>query len=159
MDAGMYDRNRIYPQLGFDQFFTLDEMRQLGEVPRAGTLFNGARDDYVAKLVHQDILRPGKRLTYWMTLTSHFPINFALARELATPAELAVAKSQPEFLWAYTVICRRTLENIAEIAADPALTDCDFIIVGDHSLPATSDEIRQYITPKKIPYLILRHKK
>lgn len=157
--AGMYDRDRIYPLLGFDHVVLLEQMRQNGDVPRAGMLFNGARDDYVATLVHQDILRPGKRLTYWMTLTSHVPINIPLAEQLATPADLAVVKDLPRQVWAYTVICRKTLESIAKIAADPALADYDFVIVGDHKLPVTDVETKSYIMPNKVAYLILRHKK
>ena len=157
--GGMYDRSRLYPLLGFDQTVMLEQMRQAGDVPRAGIFFNGATDEYVAKLVHQDILRPGKRLTYWLTLTSHVPVNYQLARQLATPEELAAANGQSELVWGYTVICRKTLESIAEIAADPALEDCDFVIVGDHNLPVTSAELKEHFLPHKVAYLILRHKK
>lgn len=153
-----YDRDRLYPLLGFENSTFLDEMRRAGNVPLAGTLFHGAEDTFVAERVHQDVLRPGKRLVYWMTLSSHVPINVPFARRIATPQELASSGDLPSAVWAYCVICRHTLESIAAIAADPSLTDCDFVIVGDHPLPNSSAEMRSYFVPGKIACLILRHK-
>ena len=154
----MYDRDRLYPLLGFENSTFLDEMRRAGDVPLAGTLFHGAQDAFVATQVHREILRPAKRFVYWMTLSSHVPINSSFAHQIATPEEQATAKYLPPTVWGYTVICRKTLESIAEIAADPSLDDCDFVIVGDHPLGITSKEIRSYFVPGKIAYLILRHK-
>ena len=153
-----YDRDRLYPLLGFENSTFLDEMRRAGNVPLAGTLFHGAEDTFVAQRVHQDVLRPGKRLVYWMTLSSHVPINVPFARRIATPQELASSGDLPLAVWAYRVICRHTLESIAAIAADPSLTDCDFVIVGDHPLPLSSGEMRGYFVPGKIACLILRNK-
>jgi hypothetical protein len=155
----MYDRDRIYPLLGFEKPVFLDELRRQGDVPLVGTLFHGASDSFVASQVHQALLRPGKKLVYWMTLSSHVPVNNPFARQIATPEELASAGELPAAVWGYRVICRRTLESIAAIAADESLDDCDFIIVGDHSIPITSAGMRSYFEPNKVAYLILRHKK
>jgi hypothetical protein len=155
----MWDRDRLYPLLGFDKSIFLDEMRREGDVPLAGTLFHGAQDSFVAAQAHREILQSGKRLVYWMTLSSHCPVNKSFAQQIATPEELAAARDLPPTVWAYSVICRNTLKSIADIAADETLDDCDFIIVGDHSLPITSGESRSYFAPYRVPYLILRHKK
>ena len=153
-----YDRDRLYPLLGFENSTFLDEMRRKGNVPLAGTLFHGAEDTFVAEQVHRDVLRPGKRLVYWLTLSSHVPINIPFARRIATPGELAAAGDLPSAVWAYRVICHHTLESIAAIAADPSLNNCDFVIVGDHPLPVSSGQMRGYFVPGEIAYLILRHK-
>jgi len=155
----MFDRDRLYPILGFDHSVFLDEMRKDGDVPLTGTLFHGAQDAYVASLVHREILRPGKRFVYWLTLSSHVPVNIPFAKQIATPDELAAAPSLPPAIWGYTVICRKTLDSIADIAADESLTNCDFIIVGDHSLPLSNSTLRKYYFPNRIPYLILHCKK
>jgi hypothetical protein len=155
----MYDRDRYYPMMGFDRSIFLNEMKENNEVPLAGTLFHGATDSYVASLVHRQILKPGKQFVYWLTLSSHIPINVPFAKQIASPEELAGADNLPAAIWGYSVICRKTLDSIAEIAADESLTNCDFIIVGDHQLPLSSAKLRPYIVSRQIPYLILRWKK
>jgi hypothetical protein len=155
----MYERDRYYPMVGFDRSIFLNEMEKNGGVPLAGTLFHGAVDSYVASLVHQQILQPGKQFVYWLTLSSHVPINVPFAKQIASPEEREMAGHLPPAIWGYTVICRKTLDSIAEIAADKSLTNCDFIIVGDHSLPLNSKNLKPYIVSGHVPYLILRWKK
>ncbi len=155
----VYERDRYYPMMGFDRSIFLNEMRKSGDVPLVGTLFHGATDSYVASMVHQQILQPGKQFVYWLTLSSHLPINVPFAKQIASPEQQEMAGHLPPAIWGYAVICRKTLESIAEIAADESLTNCDFIIVGDHPLPLASRKLRSYIVSGQIPYLILRWKK
>ena len=155
----MYDRDRYYPMMGFDRSIFLNEMGKNDGVPLAGTLFHGATDPYVASLVHREILQPGKQFVYWLTLSTHVPINISFAKQIALPEEQAMASHLPPAIWGYTVICRKTLDSIAEIAADKSLTNCDFIIVGDHPLPLSSAKLRPYVASEQVPYLILRWKK
>jgi hypothetical protein len=153
----MYDRGKVYPMLGFDRTHFLNEMEKNG-APLTGTLFRGAQDSYVAGLVHEEILRPGRRLVYWMTLNSHVPVNVPFAKTLATPEELRQFTALPAPVWGHAVILRKTLESIEQIAADPAAAGCDFVVVGDHSIPLTDKELKSFYEPNRVPYLILRHK-
>jgi hypothetical protein len=155
----MYARDELYPLVGFDHAVFLNEMRK--EDPGlllTGTVFRGAADAYVAELVHKEIVRPGKRLVYWMTLSSHLPVNTPLAQKIATPDELRHAGEMPPAVWAYNVICNHTLESIAAIATDESLTNCDFVIVGDHSAFVPNKNLKSAYVPYRVPYLILRHR-
>ena len=155
----MFERDQHYPMMGFDHSIFLNEMEKNGGVPLTGTVFHGATDSYVASLVHQQILQPGKQFVYWLTLSSHVPIDVPFAKQIASPEEREMAGHLPPAIWGYAVICRKTLDSIAEIAADESLTNCDFIIVGDHSLPLNSTKLKPYIVTGHVPYLILRWKK
>jgi hypothetical protein len=152
----MYERDKVYPMLGFDHSVFLVDMQEQGNVPLAGTLFRGAQDSYVAGLVHDELRKPGKRFVYWMTLTSHFPVNVPFAKNIATPKELQAFEKLPPPVWAYQVICHKTLQSIAAIAADQSLTNCDFVIVGDHYL-STANAEKDFYIHNRVPYLILRH--
>ena len=157
--AGMYERDRLYPLLGFGHSVFLDDMKKSSEgpVPVCGTLFHGAKDSFVASLVRDEIRQPGKRLVYWLTLAGHIPVNIPLARELATPEDQKTFGELPVEVWAHNVICRSVLQNIADIAAEKSLRNCDFVIVGDHAVPFTSAKLRGFYQPNCVPYLILRH--
>lgn len=159
--SAMYQRYRLYPLLGFERSFFVDDMEMGGcnHVPIAGTLFPGATDNYVASLVREEVLKPGKRLVYWMTLSGHIPVNISLARDLAAHETQETSRKLPVEVWAHTVICRNVLERIAEIAAQKSLSNCDFVIVGDHSVPFTDAKLRGFYQPNRVPYLILRHNK
>ena len=154
----MYNRGNTYPKLGFDRMLFLRDMQQLESMPLAGTLFCGAQDISVAKLVRREIARPGRRLVYWLTLSSHIPVDVSYAARIATPAEQATRAGQPEAIWAFSVICQHALTSIATMAADESLGECDYIIVGDHALPVMGEELKKCIVPNRVPYLILRHK-
>lgn len=155
----MYERDRLYPLFGFDHMVFLDEMRKgTNDVPLAGTLFHGAEDSYVATLVRREISKPGKQFVYWLTLSSHVPINVPFAKKVASEEKSTTDPHLPPAIWGYTVICHETLDSIARIAADESLTNCDFIIVGDHPLPLSSAQLKSYIVPGQVPYLILRHR-
>jgi hypothetical protein len=154
--GSMYNRDKQYPHLGFDRLTFLDQMQATDNVPLAGALFRGAKDGYVAGLVHSELSKPGRRFVHWMTLSGHTPIDMDYAREVSVHS--LKDSGMPDSVWAHYEIRDNVFRLIAKIAADESIGNCDFIIVGDHPVPFSNPAARAWFCEHTIPYVLLRQK-
>ena len=113
-----------------------------------GPIFTGLCDDDVADWVGNVLAENGEKplFLYWLTLNTHLPVvpeakgsHFACASEADAFADAQTC--------AMADIWRKTFAKIAALAADPRLSETEFLIVGDHSPPSWTRRGRSLFTP------------
>lgn len=156
--GGMYDRITLYPEIGFGKSVFLEDMRRAAAVDEAGTLFRGASDEQVARLVRAELLAPGKRFVYWLTLSGHVPVDMEYALRVTRAATSDPTQDLPAEVLAHQAICSSVIQAISEILADSGVGACDAIIVGDHAVPFMPSVAKQWYRADSVPYAIVRHR-
>lgn len=158
--SDMFDRHTWYPAIGFNRMHFKEDIIAAGpaRVPsRCGSVFEGLCDTELAGLVRQELLTPsGKpKLVYWLTLNSHVPYVPQQAGQLGcTTPRAAIANRtvcQLSEYWADVI------DQVARIAADPALPPTDILVVGDHHTPLWERAAKKSFTLNKVDWYALRH--
>jgi len=150
--SNMFARNRWYRELAFDRLVFLDN---LGPVRTCGSLFRGACDLEMAKMVEADLVKAtSPQFSYWLTLSSHQPIEVSseTTTELGCGGISDSAKTT-ECVWAKLI--RKANESIAHIATAKGLAPTEFVIVGDHAPPFITKQLRNEFSQNEVPYVHL----
>lgn len=155
----MFRRSLWYPNIGFTRMnFAGDIERAHGPlVPsRCGSVFRGLCDGEMARVVRAELLAPAERpkLVYWLTLNSHVPF-------VPHPrGRLGCGRDAPPF--GNRTVCQlgeywqEVMDEVARIAADPALPPTDILIVGDHHTPLWERSAKNRFVLGRVDWFLLR---
>lgn len=156
MDGHLFDRNKWYPKIGFDEVRFRDSFKDLG-LPNCPGAFSGTCDadvaDWIGDRLEKDEARP--RFVYWMTLNSHLPLpNPPL---LQNPASCSISDSARRMpaLCSWYQLEDNVHQAIADLALRVSARPTVFIVVGDHAPPFSEPELRDGFSNAVVPYLIL----
>ncbi len=158
-DAAMFHRGHWYPNIGFTRMNFRPEIERDHEalVPsRCGSVFRGLCDGELARVVGRELKAPSERpkFVYWLTLNSHIPF-------VPHPSgRLGCGSAAPPF--GNRTVCRlseywrEVTEEVAAIAADPALPPTDILIVGDHHTPLWERAAKNRFVLGRVDWFLLR---
>jgi hypothetical protein len=154
-----FDRERWYPQLGFQNAMFQDELLAAGAKKCPG-VFSGACDTSIPSIIGARLKQAKKpQLVYWMTLNTHLPVladdNLSADWCKAHDPDWAATNAQACRLFA---LHHELAEAIDDLAMDPDLPPTDFVIVGDHMPPFLDREARAMFDSSHVPWLYLRAK-
>ena len=155
-----YDRSHWYPIIGFDRSIFAEDMRGQGVLPRCGGAFPGVCDSDMASVLHQELLKNDgkKKFIYWMTLTSHLPVDSAQAQKASIDCSKSEATAAHPEICDHTRILSNTLSMLSKIATDPAIPPTTFVVVGDHAPPFANPELRELYAPDRVSHFVLKPK-
>ena len=140
----LFGRSRWYPHVGLPSIYFREELPVIGLSSVCGNVFPGICDDeigrYIGRLLHA---QPSPRLIYWLTLNSHVPAfletgepDIFLCTDRGGPfADISVCRLATK--------CRAVMKAVSRMATDPANTNVEFLIVGDHAPPIFSRKGRR----------------
>ena len=154
--GAFFDRYAWYPRLGFQGIFFAEELTKLTEVGFCGGTFRGVRDVDVGRIVEREILQAPKgerRFVYWMTLSSHLPVDASCAVDTAPSCPAIVGRF--EDVCTLIRIQGLVARSVADIATNPALPPTRFIVVGDHAPPFFSRIKRSLFAENEVPFIEL----
>ncbi len=157
--SSFFDRERWWPQVGFERRIFGPELLRLG-ASGCGGVFPGACDQDVPRLIWRQ-LKAAKRpqFLYWVTLNTHLPI--LADRSLGTDdcrfgyAELG---DEAPMVCRLFLLHHRLADAISRMAMDPAMPPADILIVGDHMPPFFQRTARIRFDGQRVPWILLRAK-
>jgi len=157
--ASFFDRARWYPLLGFDLSYFAEELDALPGGPPAecGVLLRGACDADVARAIRGELARPAPRpkFVYWLTLSSHLPVDAVVARDSAFDCGATDSLRDADGPCGLERILYRLHEAVARLALDPALPPTRFILVGDHAPVFAERAERALYDDARVPFVDL----
>lgn len=138
-NGALFERLDWYPRVGFQRMVFADDAAPAGS-RECGMLFHGPCDDAVIARVRDELRRPaGERsFVYWLTLSSHFPLDPRAPRNPAACRAIGQAGTDAEACALWSAIWP-VFEGIAALAADTTLHPAWYILVGDHGPPRIFD--------------------
>ncbi len=154
--ARMFDRDRWYPNIGFQEMQFADQLWQPGERICQG-VFTGACDTDVADDVGRALASSngGPQLVYWLTLNSHLPVH-PDAEKRFLDCESPDGPFDSEQVCRLAELWIQVFDRTADIIAAPGLPPTDVLIVGDHPPPFWSHQGRAHFVPAEVPWILLR---
>jgi hypothetical protein len=143
-EAYFYNRQIIYPQIGFSKSFFAPDLDGLD---RCGGAFDGICDDAVLARALGQLGRPGRQFVYMMSLSAHEPVSPDMAlrpyiRRIPGPLDGPRVNA---------ALIRLAVLQMARRDRDG---DRVLYIVGDHNPPG--GEEAQALPPGKVPYILFR---
>ena len=153
-----YDRYEQYPLLGFEEMQFAEDLERLPGIRMCGSTFRGVCDEDASQIVSQEIReapRGERRFVYWMTLTSHLPVDAASAAGSSLDCRQSAEAQRFADVCALMRLQRMVASEIAAIATDPLLPPTRFVLVGDHTPPFFSREKRSLFVPDEVPFVEL----
>jgi hypothetical protein len=149
--SGMFDRNRWYPQVGFEKMeFGEALMPQFKR--RCGKAFRGICDADLPPVIERvagETKSPD--FIYWLTLNTHIPV---------VPGE-ALTKfgcERQDNGFGLRRVCRMAelwhdvFRSVAQLALDPRIAPAEILVVGDHAPPLWSKKGRGEFEAGKVPW-------
>jgi phosphoglycerol transferase MdoB-like AlkP superfamily enzyme len=153
----MYNRNVLYPNLGFDQVWFGPDLHKHG-LPDCRGAFPGICDASIASWIGGSLLseeQPKPRFIYWVTLNSHLPIpaNPDLPDDGVCATQSALEHSAALCSWFRLV--RAVHRAVQQIALAPSARPTVFLLVGDHAPPFGEPHLRGMFSSTEVPYVLL----
>jgi len=154
-----FDRERWYPQLGFDLTYFAEQMQITARRPLAecGTLIHGICDLEFLGTLRRELApaAPKQKFLYWLTLSSHLPVDEVLARDSTLDCEETASLPPDSPPCGLARILHTVHRRIAALALDPAIAPTRFIVVGDHApvFPVRAD--RDLYDEARVPFVDL----
>lgn len=153
----MYNRNELYPNLGFDQVRFGPDLEKLG-LPECPGAFPGICDTSIASWIGSSLLNESQgnpRFIYWVTLNSHLPIpeNPDLPDDGVCATQSALQNSEALCSWFRLV--RAVHQSVQRIALSPTTRPTVFLLVGDHAPPFGEPQLRAAFSSTQVPYVLL----
>lgn len=96
-----------------------------------------------------------RRFIYWLTLSSHLPIDRAGAEGSTLDCSQVGVGRRFRDACALMQMHRLVAEEVAAIAVDPALPPTRFVLVGDHPPPFVSRDTRAEFAVDEVPFIEL----
>ena len=156
--GGMFQRERWYKNMGFDQRWFGSDLKRLG-LSQCNGAFPGICDGDIAGWIGRSLLADTAsqpRFIYWMTLNSHLPVseNVNLPAETnPCPSNQELNNSHPLCSWFRLVL--HVHRSVQQIALEDRHRPTVFILVGDHAPPFATPHLRQLFSDSEVPYVIL----
>jgi phosphoglycerol transferase MdoB-like AlkP superfamily enzyme len=153
----MFQRDRWYKTIGFDQRWFAPDLERLGLAHCKGA-FPGICDDEIANWINRSLLADTgsqPRFVYWLTLNSHLPVteaNLPPGTDVCASSSV-LQDSAPLCSWFRLVL--RVHRSIQSIAMESRDRPTVFILVGDHAPPFGAPQLRQLFSGTEVPYVIL----
>ena len=156
----MFDRDKWYKNLGFDQILFGSDLAFEG-MPSCGGAFSGICDAAISQWIGNSLVAPNPtspKFIYWMTLNSHLPTpaHPDLPADQTCSTLPALQESADLCSW------YRLVKNVHHSVSDLAVSTQDlptvFVLVGDHAPPFSDDKLRALFSATEVPYLILTPK-
>lgn len=150
--AGMYNRDEIYPLLGFDEVVFFES----GAWSSRCFSFPGACDDEIMTwLPESGVLRAD--LIYWLTLNAHHPYDKRDVRHWSYPPSLCPDGDKITELCTYYNLQKQLLDGLASLIETGELDDFNIVLVGDHEPRFTDISILDsYFEDGVVPYILLK---
>jgi phosphoglycerol transferase MdoB-like AlkP superfamily enzyme len=153
----MYNRNVLYPNLGFDQVWFGPDLLKQG-LPDCRGAFPGTCDTSIASWIGSSLLseqQPQPSFIYWVTLNSHLPIP--ANPDLPDPGVCAThpALEDSAALCSWFRLVRAVHMSVQEIALGPTARPTVFLLVGDHAPPFGEPKLRGMFSNAEVPYVLL----
>lgn len=155
--GGFFDRNKWYPNIGFEQSSFADTLIERGTL-QCGGVFAGACDRDVPALLAKDLKAAEKpQFIYWLTVNSHLPVppGMNLDVDQCETVSTVLAKDYPMICRQFALWDQMDRAIIKEISAAD-FPETDILIVGDHMPPYYDRHHRSQFAPDKVPWLMLR---
>jgi hypothetical protein len=152
-----FDRQRWYPQLGFQHSLFEDDLLAAGAGKCPG-VFSGACDTAVPAIVLARLKRATKpQFVYWMTLNTHLPVlaDSSLKSDWCDRFEVDWSTGNAQACRLF-VLHHELADAIDALAMDPHLPPTDFVVVGDHMPPFLDRGARGMFDNARVPWLYLR---
>jgi hypothetical protein len=132
-NGGLFRRSQWYPRLGFDRVIFRAGLREHA-LPDCGIAFRGVCDAALLPVLTAEMRRhTGPQLLYWLTLSTHFPLDPRGAPDRPDCSDLGVAGDRT--LCRYSRGIWAALDVVAQLAEDSDLPPAWYIVVGDHAPP------------------------
>ena len=155
---GFFARYQWYPRIGFDQVVFAEQLTQQSGIALCGTTFRGVCDADASRAVAQQLTSAPldeQRFVYWLTLTSHLPVDRRAASASTLDCQQIEGAQQSKDVCALMRMHRLVAEEVASIALDPALPRTRFVLVGDHPPPFFSRTTRSVFGAEDVPFVEL----
>jgi hypothetical protein len=156
MDGPMFDRDRWYVTIGFQETRFHDGFRR-DSLPDCPGAFNGTCDAAIAGWLAQ---RLGQRsahpqFVHWVTLNSHLPVLVPSPLANAAPCTPDLEMSPGTALCSWYQLAANVHQSIARTASSQLARPTLFIIVGDHAPPFFDPDTRSRFSGTSVPYVLL----
>jgi phosphoglycerol transferase MdoB-like AlkP superfamily enzyme len=157
--GSMFDRNRWYPNVGFQEMRFGERLESDGAEICPG-VFPGACDRDVPREIAVALKQAKQpQFLYWLTVNSHLPV--IKDKRLQT---LDCERFDAALDAAYPMTCRllqlydQTGSALAREITAADFPDTDILIVGDHLPPFFDRRDREQFEPDHVPWILLRRK-
>jgi len=153
-----FDRYHWYPRVGFEEMRFGEELTHVPGITLCGSTFRGVCDADVSKVLKHQLEsapRGGRRFVYWLTLSSHLPLDAAGAEGSTLDCGQSAEGRHFKDVCVLMRIHRRVATEVAAIAMDPTLRPTRFVLVGDHTPPFFSRDKRSLFVPDAVPFVEL----
>lgn len=155
--GAMYFRDELYPKLGFDKSWFMEDLTKAG-LPRCGGPFPGVCDAAVAQFMSARLAAAPQtqpQFFYWVSLNSHLPVPL----KTDIPDDGSCLK-QPSLrasanLCSWFRLVRQVHESVAQMAIQSVSRPTVFLLVGDHAPPFRDAALRESFDPSDVPYVLL----
>lgn len=147
----MFRRGDWYPMLGFQQ---MNFAAQMSNLPFCNGAFFGVCDAAVAEAMEQRLSATRAaggppQFLYWMTLTSHLPVDESRVPAAGCPLA-GDAGVCGQLAYVQTV-----LASVRRLALDSDVGPTAIVVVGDHAPPYASLERRELFDEHAVPFVAL----
>jgi hypothetical protein len=157
--GSMFNRRNWYPGIGLTNgYFIEDLLQEEPDYHLQGLLFRGATDvdmaHHVRKTLETSVKRGKPAFVYWLTLSSHLPVDMPYARQLGWVRN--AADPLPPEIQAHNVILAKCFAALAEVANSPGIGKTDWILVGDHTPPFDADTRHKHYLSGTVPCVVMK---
>lgn len=156
-ESRFFDRDRWYPNIGFEQAHFRDALVE-GGAERCGGVFPGACDrDVPAQIAAQLKSQDEPQFVYWLTVNSHLPVPLQSNLQVENCEQVSEKLAED-----FPMICRQFAiwesvdKAIVQEITAPDFPPTDILIVGDHMPPYFDRHNRMQFAPDRVPWLLLR---
>lgn len=158
-DGSFFDRDRWYPNIGFERMTFRDPLIAAGAAKCPG-VFPGACDRDVPAILAQRLREGGKpKFVYWLTVNSHLPVPTDAALETRRcPREAFPAVAEFEMICRQFQLWRQLDDRLAAAISHDDFPVTDILIVGDHMPPYFDRRQRVAFDPERVPWILLRRR-
>jgi len=164
MDGHFYDRKNWWPQVGLNEIWFRDKLRQQG-LPDCEGAYIGTCDSSIAQWLQRRLNRheeassstqsTGPQFIYWVTLNSHLPVPSPNTNIGSPSCSFDSHLSQQASLCSWFQIISKLHHSVAQLAMSNLARPTVFVLVGDHAPPFYSSELRNQFSSSVVPYIIL----
>ena len=158
--ARMFDRGEWYRRIGFDESWFLDRLQQEG-LPVCPGPFPGICDAAASAWIGDRLQRDADspQFVYWVTLNSHLPVP--VPNDVKAPpscSENAITAESTAICSWYQLVFN-VHRSVSELALRPTKRPTIFLIVGDHTPPFSSMQLKSHFSNQAVPYVLLMPKR
>lgn len=155
--GALFSRNIWYQALGFDDVLFAAQLKNTFSVTeRCGLAFHGYCDVSIWKFIESRLGTSSNpqfsQFIYWLTLTTHLPVEPASKKELANCSMFPQLESAPKAC-ALISDLKDLFKTIANSVLAGNLKNTKIVLVGDHSPPFLTDDARALFSQTALPHI------